>query len=127
MLELAHCIELVFAVYVRKLEHQPAPTNREEAFKLITTYWRETMLEYGASAEWAREYDAAGMTEKDGWKNLDADPCYWDNHYKQRIRIYVHRNGTIVIQRRNGRDPKILFSTINGVIARGDREAAEPL
>lgn len=127
MIELENCIELVFAVYVRKLEAQPIPTDRETASQLIHSFWRETMMEYGASEKWAREFDATGMTEKDGWKNLDADPCYWDNQYQKKIRIYVHNNGTIIMQRRNSEDPKILFSTINGVIAKGGYESAEPL
>ena len=127
MLELAHCIELVFSVFLTKLQQHPVPTNRDEAFQAIKTCWSESMLAYGASTEWLHAYLATTMTEECGWRNLDADPCYWDNQYRQSIRIYVHRNGTIIMQRKNSEDPQILFSNINGFIAKGNPEPVEPL
>jgi len=111
-------LAIIFDAYLRRIEAMPPPTSHQQAHDMLKSMGREVMLEFGASRQWLAELDARRMCAEDGWINLDANPCYWESRESEKIRIYLYRDGSIVMQRKNPAHPRIFFSKIGGALAK---------
>lgn len=81
-----------------------------EAHDLICAAWLEVNVHYGAGERFLRRLRDRRLCAEHGWKDLDSDPCYWDSWEQPSIRIHLHQDGSIVIQRFSGEAAKILYA-----------------
>lgn len=92
------------------MEQSPPCKTREEAFELVKKLWIEANLCMEATDEAIQPFRELELCERHGWKDLDRDPCYLPSIQKTNVRLYIHNNGTIVIQRmEHGVHPILLF------------------
>lgn len=49
------------------------------------------------------------LSVEHGWTNVEGDPCFQDFGTEGLMRVSLHRNGTIVVQRMQGASPEVLF------------------
>ncbi|WP_284337054.1 hypothetical protein [Comamonas sp. NoAH] len=96
--------------FLTALENSPACSCREEAFQLVKKLWVEANLSMHASQEVLTAIRTLELDEAHGWVDLDRDPCYLPNVQESDVRLYLHNDGTIVIQRMElGVHPILLF------------------
>ena len=79
--------------------------------------WRlrlQTHTYFAAPESELRRIAGRRLVEPHGWKDLDKDPCYLDHDpgNGSALRIYLHRDGGMVIQRLQGDGRQILFSRL---------------
>lgn len=107
------CIEDRFFTLLGQLKHMPPCSSRQQAHDILLLLWMRICEDAGARRDLLNRMRQRTLCAEDGWKNLDKSPCYWDSDTTPGVRIYLHANGTIVIQRKGcGLDSEILhFST----------------
>jgi hypothetical protein len=96
-------IEDRFFTLLDQLKHMPPCTSRQEAHDMLLLLWIRICKDAGAHRELLNSMRQRTLCFEHGWRNLDKSPCYWDSREPLGIRIYLHANGTIVIQRADGR------------------------
>ena len=96
------------------LEAAPACSSREQSFEQLRTLWLQTHSYFAAPESELRRLAGRRLVELHGWKDLDKDPCYLDHDpgNGSALRIYLHRDGGMVIQRLQGDGRQILFSRL---------------
>lgn len=106
-------VEDRFFALLGQLKHMPPCSSRQEAHDMLLLLWMRICEGAGARRHLINGMRQRTLCPEHGWKNLDKSPCYWDSGKSLGIRIYLHANGTIVIQRQGGAmDSEILhFST----------------
>ncbi len=92
------------------LEAAPACSSREQSFEQLRTLWLQTHSYFAAPETELRRIGTRRLEDFHGWKDLDKDPCYLD--HDPALRIYLHRDGGMVIQRLQGDGQQILFSRL---------------
>ncbi|WP_227468550.1 hypothetical protein [Delftia acidovorans] len=102
-------IEQRFLTLLGQLKHMPPCSSRQEAHDMLLLLWMRICEGAGARRQLLNSMRQRTLCAEHGWKNLDKSPCYWDSETTPGIRIYLHANGTIVIQRQGGaQDSEIL-------------------
>ncbi len=104
-----HSFDQLLDVLLSRLEAAPACASREQAFEQLQALWLQTHIYFAMPEADLRRIRSRRLSEAHGWKNLDHDPCYLD-HDKPGVRIYLHRDGSMVIQRAREGGSQIIFS-----------------
>src|SRR5256885_9870510 len=100
-----------FFTLLNQLKHIPPCSSRQEARDMLLLLWMRICEGAGARRELLNRMRQRTLCAEHGWKNLDKSPCHLDSDTLPGIRIYLHSNGTIVIQRQGGaQDSEILHS-----------------
>ena len=94
-------IEQRFLTLLGQLKHMPPCSSRQEAHDMLLLLWMRICEGAGARRQLLNSMRQRTLCAEHGWKNLDKSPCYWDSETTPGIRIYLHANGTIVIQRQS--------------------------
>ncbi|CAB5722350.1 Uncharacterised protein [Delftia tsuruhatensis] len=96
------------------LEAAPACSSREESFEQLRSLWLQTHTYFSAPDTELRRIASRRLAESHGWKDLEGDPCHLDHDpgNGNALRIYLHRDGGMVIQRLQGDGGQILFSRL---------------
>lgn len=96
------------------LEAAPACSSRDQAFEQLRTLWLQTHTYFAAPESELRRIAGRRLVEPHGWRDLDKDPCYLDHDpgNGSALRIYLHRDGGMVIQRLQDDGRQILFSRL---------------
>lgn len=98
-----------FVNLLNQLKHMPPCSSRQEAHDMLLLLWIRICEGAGARRELLNRMRQRTLCAEHGWKNLDKSPCHLDSDTLPGIRIYLHANGTIVIQRQGGaQDSEIL-------------------
>lgn len=121
-------LESRFHALVQRLKQSPASRTRQEAHDLLIGHWRAVNQEFGLAPEVLRSMNDRRLCREHGWHNLGTTPCYWDSKTTPEIRIYLHDDGAIVIQRINDLlNAEILhFSPPASGLLAGDRPRVQP-
>lgn len=88
-----------FFTLLNQLKHMPPCSSRQEAHDMLLLLWMRICEGAGARRELLNRMRQRTLCAEHGWKNLDKSPCHLDSDTLPGIRIYLHSNGTIVIQR----------------------------
>ncbi|WP_280192292.1 hypothetical protein [Delftia sp. PS-11] len=107
-----HSFEQLMDMLVSRLEAAPACASREQAFEQVQSLWLQTHLYFASPEAELRRIRSRRMTESHGWKDLDRDPCYLDPDSGPEVRLYLHRDGSMVIQRMRNGSSQIIFSRL---------------
>lgn len=109
-----HSFDQLLDMLVSRLEAAPACASREQAFEQLQDLWLQTHIYFAAPESELRRIRSRRMTEAHGWKDLGGDPCYLDRDTDTEagVRIYLHRNGGVIMQRVRGGGSQIMFSRL---------------
>jgi hypothetical protein len=87
-----------FAEFIEQLASQRPATSREDAVSLMTRVMNAVEDRHGLTrGDYTHRMNVFPLNL--GWRNLDADPCYWDDSVTGTHRTQVFNNGRIVITR----------------------------
>jgi len=95
---------------LKKLDAATACDSAESAFELLCTHWLETNIEHESPASMQHYIRSRRLVAEQGWKGLETTVCYLDSSEMPSIRLYLHQDGTIVIQRIESSNSNILYS-----------------
>lgn len=83
--------------------------SQQEAFVLLKAEWIIVNLKAGASEDRIRSIASRRLCLEHGWVGLGTRLAYQDHIHHQQIRIYLHMDGAIVIQRMASGREEVLF------------------
>ena len=84
--------------WLGKIEAAQPCHSQQDAHDLIMSLWVQVNLEVGAGEELIQELRMKRLCIEHGWKGLDSDVAFIDLEPNVRVRVYLHRDGSIVIQ-----------------------------
>jgi hypothetical protein len=90
-----------FFALLKVVEQQPSCSSRQEAHDLLLQGWILVSKEHLLPQGLVEKLFFRSLTPAHGWHDLDKNPCYWDSKTSPGVRIYLHDNGEIVMQRIN--------------------------
>jgi len=91
-----------FDLFLERLSAAPPAADREDALGLLKQTMDAVENEaVGVDAPFGDKMHVYGWEFQ--WKNLDSDPCHWDDSWSKVHRTEIYSNGRIVITRL--RDP----------------------
>ena len=73
-------------------------SSREEAFIWLRDAWVFIHMEAGASKRRINIMKGARICKEQGWRDIDQDVCYLTSPENPPLRLYLHCDGSIVIQ-----------------------------
>lgn len=88
-----------FATFITKLQAARNPTSREDAVELMRQVMKAVEDQYGLPNDFDYRMHVFPLDANLGWKDLDKDPCYWDDAISKTHRTEVYNSGRIVITR----------------------------
>lgn len=94
-------IERRFSDFLASIQSIPACSSRQEAHDVLLEHWIKTCRKFGLSRQLLATMQHRSLCAEHGWQDLDKDPCFWDSRTAPGVRIYLHRNGQIVMQKTN--------------------------
>jgi hypothetical protein len=94
---------LRFTEFVELLRNERAAVDRDDALSLMTKTMNAVEDSHGFAPNDFTDRMHVFSWEF-GWKDLDGDPCYWDDAFSGKHRTKIFRNGRILIERRH--EPK---------------------
>lgn len=98
--------------FLKRVEGMEPCASRQQAYESLLTHWHAVESSYHEDDK--AYLDALlhkKMSAENDWHCLDGNPCYWQSPKVPQLRIYVHDDGAIVIQRLGGtREGRILFA-----------------
>lgn len=97
--------------FLKGIESMAPCTTREQAYERLLGHWHAVESIYRDDKAYLDALLHKKMAGENDWHCLDGDPCYWQSPKVPSLRIYIHNDGTIVIQRLAGaREGRILFA-----------------
>ncbi|MGQ5628754.1 hypothetical protein [Enterobacter cloacae] len=88
-----------FKLFIAELQKHAPASNREEAVSFMKKIMNDIENRYNLPKnDYITRMHVFGLDCNMGWKDLDSDPCYWDDMEKKNHRTYVYNNGRIVIK-----------------------------
>lgn len=115
----------IFA-FLTRLENAAACNTREQAFELVKSLWIDANLIFETPNHDMRSFTELALHESHGWRDLECDPCYLPNIAGTDVWLYLHHDGTIVIQRMESHSQPILLHKLGqGVLARSDSAVSD--
>jgi hypothetical protein len=100
-----------------KLQKEPPFSSREEAGAWLREAWCAIHVEAGASKRRIAIMKNARICKEQGWKDVEKDVCYLESPEKPPLRLFLHRNGSIVLQQMFTERNEIIFAKPGKVIA----------
>ena len=83
--------------------------SAQEAHDAVAAYWWLVHKDCDSSERHLDSLNRLRLNAEQGWKDLDKDVCYCDSREQPLMRIYLHKDGSIVIQSLD-LDRRILFT-----------------
>ena len=96
-------------LYERLLK-APAFSNRQEVEAWLRDTWLDIHTEAGASKSRLTILQRARICPEQGWQDTDQDVCYLQSTEAPPIRIYVHNDGSVVVQQMHTLRNEILLA-----------------
>jgi hypothetical protein len=90
-----------FFALLKVVEQQPSCSNRQEAHDLLLKVWIQVCKEHLLPKGLVEKMLFRELSAQHGWHDLHKNPCFWDSKTSPGVRIYLHDNGEIVMQRIN--------------------------
>lgn len=89
---------LFYPKFLARLQAAPAFSSRDEAAVWMRDAWCAIHLEFGGSKRRMAIMRGARICKEQGWKDIDKAVCYIQSPDNPPIRLYVHNDGSVVIQ-----------------------------
>ena len=95
---------------LERLQKEKSFSSREEAFNWLRQAWLTVYTEAGADKHDVQTLKTAQLSPEHGWHDMDKEACYLDSPESPRLRLYLHRDGSIVLQQMQTETQEILFA-----------------
>jgi hypothetical protein len=118
-------LEDLFVQWLDRLSKAHPCTSQEEAFLLLKAEWIAVNLKAGTSEDVVRSIASGRLCLEHGWVGLDTRVAYQDQTCGAQIRVYLHVNGAIVIQRMSQGHEKVLFHLQGGTVAMVSKQVSQ--
>lgn len=105
-----YSFEMRAAMLVERLQHIRPCTNAQEAHDVVVGAWLQVHVDCKISPRYLALLENRRLCAEHGWHDLDQPVCYFDGEELPPMRIYLHRDGSIVIQRMQADNVDILFT-----------------
>ncbi|MEG2046901.1 MAG: hypothetical protein RR100_08650 [Comamonas sp.] len=102
--------ETRLATLLKKLEAAPSCDSAEAAFTLFRDLWVASNVEHDSPSSLLDYLRNRRFCAEHGWQGLSTGVSYLDNSESPDTRLYLHLDGSIVIQRLTPDSNTILFS-----------------
>ncbi|MBF6630902.1 MAG: hypothetical protein ITG01_07090 [Comamonas sp.] len=102
------------------LEKAEPCSSRQAAFELVHSTWLEVNSASIIPDQGIDAFRNMQICAEDGWQNLDGDPCFLTSIEHTGLGLYLHNNGTFVIQDLSCASCQILIAKL------GVRQALSP-
>lgn len=99
-----------FSTLLKKLESAPACTSAQEAFDAFKQLWLDSNVEHESPADVLEHVKSRKLIAEHGWQGIGTSLCYVDLAEAPEIRVYLHSDGSIVVQRMAPGNGSILFT-----------------
>lgn len=88
-----------FAIFLARLKKARPAQGREDALALMTRIMDEVEDELSGldRNNYGERMHVYGFQREFGWKDMDGDPCYWDDSARSTHRTHLYHDGRIVI------------------------------
>lgn len=88
-----------FAIFLLRLEKANPARSREDALELLSRIMGEVEDEFSGldRSNFGERMHVYGFAPLFGWKNMESDPCFWDDAARSTHRTYLYNDGRIVI------------------------------
>lgn len=83
---------------LERIQRTPAFASRDEAINWMRDAWVQIHKEAGASQRRIAIMQSARICPEQGWRDIDKDPCYLTSPETPPLRLYIHNDGTVVLQ-----------------------------
>ena len=93
-----------------RLQQEPPFASREEAVAWLRDAWCAIHIEAGASKRRIAIMKSARICKEQGWRDIEEDVCYLESAETPPIRLFLHRDGSIVLQQMFTARSEILFA-----------------
>lgn len=104
--------------FLKRIESMQPCTSRQQAYESLLAHWHAVESRYRGDKDSLDRLLGKKMTPENDWHCLDCDPCYWQSPRAPQMRVYIHDDGAIVIQRMGGtREGRILFALTSAIPA----------
>ena len=87
------------ATLLKKLEMAPACDSAESAFSLFTEQWLAANVDHESPEKALAYIRSRRLCAEHGWVGVGSSVCYIDSSEMAHIRLYLHFDGSIVLQR----------------------------
>ena len=95
---------------LERLQKAKPFASREEAFNWLRDAWVLVHLEAGGSKRRIAIMQSARICKEQGWCDIDKDVCYLTSPDTPPVRLYLHRDGSIVLQQLFTERNEIIFA-----------------
>lgn len=97
--------------FLKRIESMAPCSSRQQAYDSLLAHWHAVESSYHDDPAYLDGLLHTQMSAENNWHCLDGNPCYWQSPRAPQLRIYIHDDGAIVIQRLGGtREDRILFA-----------------
>lgn len=93
-----------------QLEARPPFSSRDEAAQWLRDAWVDLHVQAGATPQRIRILRGAKICKEQGWVDVDKNVCYLQSPDNPPIRLYLHADGSIVLQQMMTSQNQILFA-----------------
>lgn len=95
--------------FLDRLQAAPPFSSRDEAAAWMRDAWCTIHIEAGSSKRRIEIMKNARICPEQGWRDIDKVVCYLQSPENPPVRLYVHNDGTVVVQHmRPGRSEILL-------------------
>ena len=95
---------------VARLLKAPPCSSAQEAHDMLMAAWQEVHRTCQSSPRYQAALAKRRLCEEHGWRDLDKSVCYFDSDEQPPVRVYLHQDGSVVIQRMEQSNIEILFT-----------------
>lgn len=84
--------------FLDRLQAAPPFSSRDEAAAWMRDAWCTIHIEAGSSKRRIEIMKNARVCKEQGWKDIDQEACYLQSPDDPPVRLYLHRDGSVVVQ-----------------------------
>ena len=96
--------------WIRHMKAGKPCGSQKVAYELVIESWVQANEDLGASPDFLRGLRRRRFCPEHGWRGLNTGVAYWDLDEEQSVRIYLHVDGSIVVQQMDAQNLQILFT-----------------
>ena len=96
--------------WIRHMKLAKPCHTQQMAYELVIDSWVQTNAELGASQEFLKALRRRRLCEEHGWRGVNTSVAHWDLDDEHTVRIYLHEDGSIVVQQMDSQNLQILFT-----------------
>lgn len=99
-----------YPMLLARLQNAKPFASREAAAIWLRDEWVKIHIAAGASKRRITILQSARICQEQGWRDIDKEVCYLTSPDNPPLRLYLHQDGSIVLQQLQTERNEILFA-----------------